>query len=199
MRRASVNNFGFGGSNAHVILDDSYKFMECHSVSASRISANGSQNDIGGLEKKVKRTRLFPLSALDAEAGKRLLKTLSGYLDTHAKTDSETFLADLAYTIGQRRSLLPLRAAVSASSREELLDKFSSGEVTFSKIQKSSNIGFVFTGQGAQWAGMGKELLTSYPTFSESMRKSDEYLVKLGADWSLIGTVSFSMSFLTSS
>ncbi|KAH7398011.1 putative polyketide synthase [Cadophora sp. MPI-SDFR-AT-0126] len=185
VRRASVNNFGFGGSNAHVILDDSHKYMAYCPEFSSKIPANGSQDDSSYLEKRTKRTRLFPLSAFNEEAGKRLLKTVSEYLETHAKIASETFLADLAFTLGQRRSLLPWRAAVSATSRVELLDKFGTGEVTFSKIPRSSNIGFVFTGQGAQWAGMGKELIASYPIFSESMRNSGEYLAKLGADWSL--------------
>lgn len=45
-------------------------------------------------------------------------------------------------------------------------------------------------GQGAQWARMGHELLVTYPVFAESMRQSENHLIRLGADWRLLAELS---------
>lgn len=51
-------------------------------------------------------------------------------------------------------------------------------------------IGFIFTGQGAQWHAMGKELMDAYPVFSSTMKRIDECLADLGATFSLIDELS---------
>ncbi|CAL3970576.1 unnamed protein product, partial [Diplocarpon coronariae] len=47
-------------------------------------------------------------------------------------------------------------------------------------------IGFIFTGQGAQWYAMGRELFDAYPIFAATMERIDRYLTKLGANFSLL-------------
>ena len=52
---------------------------------------------------------------------------------------------------------------------------------------KPARLGFVFNGQGAQWHAMGRELIATYPMFTESLRKADIILKEFGAPWSLEG------------
>lgn len=54
------------------------------------------------------------------------------------------------------------------------------------KSIKSPSIGFVFTGQGAQWFAMGRELMI-YDVFRINIEGADKYLRDLGSSWSLIG------------
>jgi acyl transferase domain-containing protein len=92
----------------------------------------------------------------------------------------------LAFTLGERRSTFPWRAAVSAKSSIELIEALNAENIKFSKTPKSATIGYIFTGQGAQWPAMGKELIPAYPVFRNSLLKSDECLQRLGAPWSLM-------------
>lgn len=57
------------------------------------------------------------------------------------------------------------------------------------KASTKPTIGFIFTGQGAHWAGMGRELLNTYPVFRQSMNDTNEYISQLGAPYDVIGTI----------
>lgn len=61
--------------------------------------------------------------------------------------------------------------------------KISSGKRSVSK----TTLGFIFTGQGAQWAGMGRELRV-FELFEKRLREAEEYLIELGCCWKLRGT-----------
>lgn len=83
--------------------------------------------------------------------------------------------------------MLEWREAMSASTLKELHDLLSTKEYSLSRPSGKPTIGFVFTGQGAQWYAMGRQLL-QYPVFLKSMEDSDRSLKKLGSQWSLLGT-----------
>lgn len=55
------------------------------------------------------------------------------------------------------------------------------------RTRERPRLGFVFTGQGAQWYAMGRELIGAYPVFKNSLLESEKHLKELGATWSLLG------------
>jgi hypothetical protein len=135
---------------------------------------------------KVSR-RLFCLSAFDEACGKRQIKSLCDYLKDRPNSKSEGFLGDLAYTLGERRSVLPWKAAISACSAQELVKSLESDGTKFVHSAKAPILAYCFTGQGAQWYGMGRELIQSSSIFYHSLMQSSRYLHSLGAQWNLVG------------
>lgn len=107
------------------------------------------------------------------------------YLEQNPEVFQNSLMGNLAYTLGQRRSVLPWKVAVPANGSSELISSFA-GSATPSRSSKEPRLGFVFTGQGAQWAGMGRELIEAYPIFASTMERIDSCLARLGADFSLI-------------
>ena len=77
---------------------------------------------------------------------------------------------------------------MSASTPSELSDALASTDGNPTRPSGNCNIGFVFTGQGAQWSAMGRELL-HYTIFEETLEQADHILLGFGAKWSLIGTL----------
>ncbi|KAJ5546921.1 Acyl transferase/acyl hydrolase/lysophospholipase [Penicillium frequentans] len=132
--------------------------------------------------------KIFLLSAFDEGGIKRAADTYSHYLGRKIDQprDTEHLLEDLSFTLTKRRSVFPWKSFVSASTLKELSWNLTEGN--FSNPVRSLNapeIHFVFTGQGAQYEGMGKALLV-YPVFQKSLEEASEYIRRLGSPWSLI-------------
>ncbi|PQE07313.1 polyketide synthase protein [Rutstroemia sp. NJR-2017a WRK4] len=108
------------------------------------------------------------------------------YLEQRPEAFQNGLLRDLAYTLGQRRSNLSWKVAIPAQASCELIPELVSSTMTPLRAVTPPKLGFIFTGQGAQWYAMGKELMESYPTFSSTMFKIDECLNKLHAGFSLL-------------
>jgi acyl transferase domain-containing protein len=127
---------------------------------------------------------LFPLTAsseaaLDAMPGK-LHQWLSG------RTLDYSALKDLSYTLSCRRSLLRWRKVLVASSVDQLQAESQVQKVRKFRASPSVKVAFVFTGQGAQWATMGRDLLDSSKVFRDSIERSTSFLKDLGCEWDLI-------------
>lgn len=188
VHRASINNFGFGGSNAHVIIDDAQGYMSTRGLTGhyKKPVAHTLMNGDAWPREREK-SRVFVLSSSDELAGKRQAKALGQHLREQSGERSGAFLTDLAYTLGEHRSTLSWKAAFSASSILQLAEAVTDDSIRFVKMPKAQNLGFVFTGQGAQWHAMGRELIDQYPVFRGSLDEASKYLKGFGASWSVLG------------
>ncbi|KAI1261789.1 Aft9-1, partial [Xylariaceae sp. FL1019] len=164
--RVSVNSFGYGGTNAHAVL-------ERHE---QRRIQDTSAEDV---------PRLFAFSAASQSSVQSVLGTISEWASQNGEQAS---LRDLAYTLSERRSVMPWRFATVAANQQELvvaLSKAAQGTEDIGRISPEVKVSFVFSGQGAQWAGMGWELLAE-PVFQESVRQSNNILAEMGCSWDLV-------------
>lgn len=175
--RVSINSFGFGGTNAHAIVERGPR--------PSKPVAMASE------------PRLFVLSANTQKSLAAMIQQYHDWVDQFA--DNNVGLAHLSYTLCQRRSALPYRFHCTASDKSALLSGFQKGlgdaGIKGRPAPSQTEVVFVFTGQGAQWLGMGRELLVSHKAaaaavlpdnvFRDSIRTSRDMLHQLGASWDL--------------
>ena len=190
VRRASVCNYGYGGSNSHVIIDDAQGYLAFRGLNGSCRATPSTATGTSMMSPPLasdKRARVFVLSAFDEASGKAQAKGLASYLRERQSVSNQDFLGDLAFTLAKRRSILPYRTAVSASSVPQLITEVSREDMKYSRATKTPSLGFVFTGQGAQWHAMGRELTGEYPVFRNSLLTASKYLKMFGASWSLLG------------
>ena len=179
IRRASVNNFGYGGSNGHIIMEGVSSFL-----SPQKLLTNGASKPYSAESK----SRVFMLSAKDETAAQKMISNLKDHLEGLQIDNENSYLDNLAYTLGQRRSRLPWVASQPAQSLPALIKALESNKMAPARATETPKIGYVFTGQGAQWWAMGRELIEAYPLFKASVLESEGYLRELGSTWNLIGT-----------
>ncbi|KAI9721406.1 MAG: Type I Iterative PKS [Chrysothrix sp. TS-e1954] len=186
-RRASISNFGFGGSNAHIILEeyDSTSMRQASPESLSQPVTNGgfhSSSAIFGPSADARKL-LIPLSGWSEASLRSNIRTLWTFLETQDDKKDVTWLNRLAHTLGHRRSHFPWRCAIATTDKVSLRERLDPAPYV-QRASEAPRIGFVFTGQGAQWAQMGRELM-HYPIFASRIEAADRHLTFLGADWSL--------------
>lgn len=170
---AGVNSFGFGGANAHVLLQ----------AAPERTPQRTPEPEI---------PRLLAISAKTPEA---LKSFASAYADL---LRGEVSLRDICYTASERRAHFDWRLAVTATSREDFamrLDDFVSGvanaNVTSGRVAAGTTprLAFVFSGMGPQWWGMGRQLRASEPVFRRTLEQCDAAL-RPHSGWSLLEELS---------
>lgn len=182
------------GTNAHCIIDDAGSYLRSRQLHGHALKANLPQhpritNGSSNATNPTTVPRLFVLSANDEHSLRSLASSYAAYLGSLSPTDETLYIEQLAYTLQSRRSLLPWREAVVASDLKELSEKLSSEEITPCRNSglDAPRLGFVFTGQGAQWPGMGFELMETYQVYKDTIVAADKHLQSLGAKWSLVG------------
>ena len=125
-------------------------------------------------------------SSQDQNGIKRVTETLEWFLKHTSK--GQDYLANLAYTLGTRRTMFDFRTSGVYSS----LHDFAAGPLTLPKARRAlrnNNIALVFTGQGAQWPAMARELLLN-PVFNDSIRRGQRCLDSLGCKWNIVDILS---------
>lgn len=141
--------------------------------------------------KQKQHPRVFILSARDKDSTQAMANALGDFLNrftTSSYQEEQQLLSDLAYTLGQRRSKFHCVAAISASTLKELIAALSSEKLPVSRVKtEQPRLGYVFTGQGAQWWAMGRELIEQYPAFRDSLLESQNILKSFGCKWILMG------------
>jgi amino acid adenylation domain-containing protein len=174
-RIAAVNSFGFGGTNACAIVEQPPQ-------PAEPIVAQDSTNWW---------PTLVPVSAASKTALTTVCAQLAETLDAHPHA-----FPDVVGTLALRRSHLDHRLVLPAKSVEEALSALRAvavGETPGTAIsgRKSSGrrLAFVFTGQGAQWWGMGRGLLQEDPVFRAAVERCDQ-LFSQRSGWSLLEQLS---------
>lgn len=173
--RVGVNSFGFGGANAHVILQ----------------SPQAQTARAPSVEDQKPLPPLF-LSARSPNALNELAGAYANLIEQHP----EQRIADIAYSVITTRDWLPYRLAVMAGSKIELLQKLraaaqgnpASGSVVETALSTSggtSGVGFVYSGNGSQWHGMGSQLLKESPEFAARFTELDA-LMRQPAGFSIL-------------
>lgn len=180
-RRASVNSFGFGGTNAHAILE-SYE-----PIVTSRLALEAPN------------ILPLPFSAMSERSLVNTLASYVEYLEAHPNTD----IRSLAWALNFRRSDFPLRASLAAASIDTLQSKIQQrlddiknakpdafvSKKKQTKAMRRPILG-VFTGQGAQWPMMMKELVRNSAFVQRRLRVLESRLAKLPKEdrpaWSLL-------------
>ncbi|MFF3727601.1 SDR family NAD(P)-dependent oxidoreductase [Streptomyces erythrochromogenes] len=148
-RRAGVSSFGVSGTNAHVVIEEA----------PVEETAEPVAEPVGGVLP-------FVVSAKSAQA----LKAQAGRLADHIGGDGSLRAADVAYSLVTTRAALEHRAVVVAADGAEAvagLRAVADGEATGS-VAGTGRLAVLFTGQGAQRLGMGRELYATYPVFAEA-------------------------------
>jgi acyl transferase domain-containing protein/NADPH:quinone reductase-like Zn-dependent oxidoreductase/NAD(P)-dependent dehydrogenase (short-subunit alcohol dehydrogenase family)/acyl carrier protein len=167
--QAAVNSFGYGGTNAHVVL-----------ATAPVVEGSVRPRAVGVLE----RERPFPVTAHDELA----LATRAGALALAPNTSLET----LGHTLGCRREHLRERALIWAETPAQLgegLDALAHGRddarVDRGRAAGERRLVFVYTGMGAQYHGMAQQLLDDEPVFRAAVEEVDGLFRPL-AGWSIV-------------
>ncbi|MGV0838479.1 beta-ketoacyl synthase N-terminal-like domain-containing protein [Mycolicibacterium thermoresistibile] len=165
---AGVSAFGFGGSNAHVVLAE-----------APQVRATGAGNDA-----RDGQVEILPLSARSPDA----LAALAFRYESALASDAP--LADLCHTAGVRRSHHDHRLAVAGGSRDELIAALTAYRQGTShpglpvaprsagrrRTGRQPGVVFLFPDEGSQWRGMAQQLYAEEPEFRAALVECDRAL-----------------------
>ena len=157
-RYAGISSFGFGGTNAHIVVEEPREAI----VPRSQID---------------RPVHLAALSARTETALHELAARTAAHVEATAGAVTPPRLADVAYSLNTGRARHVHRAAIVAGSGEELTARLTrlaggsagSGVHVGRRPMHQPVVGFLFTGQGSQYAGMGRSLYETQPTFRAAL------------------------------
>ena len=173
-RLAGINSFGYGGTNAHILIEQA-------PVQEDKDDRSGQSPD---------GPWLVPISARSENA----LRDIAGkYAFFLSSLDGHNALADFLHTLCYRRSHHQHRLAFFINNPDELREKLqiiSTGEqiasmATGTVEESNPALVFIYTGMGPQWWGMGRELMEQEPVFMESLKSCDRVFQE-ESGWSIL-------------
>ncbi len=165
-RRAAVSSFGVGGANAHIVIEE----PPATAPAASAVE------------------RPSHVLALSARSDAALARQASA-LETFVESQPELPAPDLCFTVNTGRKHFPHRLALVAANRDELLQSLQavSGGAAPKRGARGvassdpgvPKIAFLFTGQGSQYAGMGRQLYQTQPVFRDALDRAAAHFDRL--------------------
>lgn len=216
IRRASINSFGYGGTNVHVVIEDLEGFLQMHPDFESQVSRHGQPEipDFSHMNGSVRdpidkpyqnflhngnglpgdapmaSNTVYLISAFDEQGVQRNADQLLAHLKSvsfEGIPDKEKeFLSVLRYTLNSKRTQFDWRGWVVAHNLETLRSSLEKRLPVMKRSTAPRTIRFIFTGQGASWIGMGSDLLL-YPVFRQRIEEASAYLKGMGSGWDLNG------------
>jgi acyl transferase domain-containing protein/acyl carrier protein len=169
-RVGGVSSFGFGGTNAHVIVQD--RPEPPAETSATPDSAY-----------------LLPISARHPAALQSLVESYASRLGDRA--DDAAFVRDLCFSAGARRTHHDYRVFVTGRSGRDLarglqaIQRSPAPHPTDERKARSAGLAFVFSGHGSDWLGMCRGVLAHQPVFREAIEECDR-LLRQHAGWLIL-------------
>ncbi len=185
-RLAGVSAFGFGGTNAHVILEEAPIPV---SIENSLKTEQNSANLVN---------RPFHLLTLSAKTEQALADLVQSY-QNYLEINPELAIADVCFSANTGRSHFKHRLAIIAADQQELTDKLAKiiakSEVSgvfsanLASNSQSPKIAFLFTGQGSQYINMGRQLYQTQPVFRRTLEQCDGILQSYLGEKSLLEVI----------
>ncbi|MEU3902158.1 SDR family NAD(P)-dependent oxidoreductase, partial [Streptomyces sp. NPDC029519] len=178
-RRAAVSSFGIGGTNAHVVIeqDPAPRPTDRREAEAEVEAEVEAEAEVQARAASVPpsasgaRTVLVPVSGGTADGLRGQAERLASFVDSRP----DVSVADAAYSLATTRAQLAHRAVLLATDREQLgadlralAESGEAGPATVTGTPVAGKLAFLFTGQGSQWAGMGRELADTFPVFRDA-------------------------------
>jgi len=180
---AGISSFGYGGTNAHVVLEKAHtsEVLETSEVFSKRHTSEVLEtSEVLSMERSK---HLLTLSAKNESALRALAQRYETYLDSN----SQDTLANICFTANTGRTQFNHRLAIVADNTTQLREQLNAFRSEKSPIEKGfrgvlkSNhkppkIAFLFTGQGSQYVGLGRELYETQPIFRQTLERCDNIL-----------------------
>lgn len=186
-RQVSVNCFGFGGTNAHAVLDEPSRYFSARKIVGNHNSTIDAYSNFESTPVAAGSPQLFVFSSNERSGVSRVMSTHAQHIGCIPKLP-QSDANDYAYTLACRRSVMEWKDFVVANGQSELIKKLATRkdqDYIRSNRDSKLKIAFIFCGQGAQWPQMGRELM-SFGPFKASLEAAAAYLKTLGSDFDLI-------------
>jgi acyl transferase domain-containing protein len=206
IRRASINSFGYGGSNCHIVIDDAYSYLHGKGLAPKALTITRPTMDPSSIISNIQfqdgsyilpttvslsspmseSPKLLVWSAATEAATRRLISDWQKYYNKASRALSTVTLSNIAYTLDSRRSSLRFTAYAVISSAADLENISQHASAPTERPRRNPRVAFLFTGQGAQWHAMGRELFM-FPKFANGLDESDAVLAEFGSRWNIRG------------